>query len=220
MTPDAEQASAADAYDAVADVYAETYNDELARKPFDRDVLTAYAAELEGPGLVADIGCGPGQVTRFLASLGMGGRGLEPLGFDLSPKMVLLAQRLNPDHRFEVADVRALPLPDGSLAGAVAFYSLIHVPRGEVVAALTEIHRTLCPGSLLLISFHIGEGVTHLDTWFEMPVSLNFAFFGLEEMKEYGEEAGFTVELVQVRSAYPFEVQTERAYIQLRSSKG
>lgn len=36
--------------------------------------------------------------------------------------------------------------PDASWAAAVAFCSLIHLPRDEVAAALRELHRVLRPG--------------------------------------------------------------------------
>ncbi len=209
----------AEAYDVVADAYADQYYLELEKKPFDRDVLTAFAKDLAGPGIVADIGCGPGQVARFLTEQGLPERGIEGLGFDLSPRMVELARDRNPSIRFEVADVRALPLPDCALVGAAAFYSLIHIPRQEITAVFTELCRVLRPGGPLLISFHIGEGVTHIDTWFEKPVSLGFTFFGLAEMAGYASEAGLELETTWVRPAYPFEVQTERAYLRLHSPR-
>lgn len=212
MVADPKHSATAASYDAVAEAYAETYYGELAQKPFDREVLTRFAADVTGTGRVADIGCGPGHVGRFLSDLG-----LELLGLDISPEMVTLARKLNPACRFEVGNMLALSLPDGALEGAVAFYSLIHLKRGEVVLALTELRRVLRPGSPLLVSFHIGNEVRHLDSWFEKPVSLAFTFFGTGEMTGYAEAAGFDVERVQVRSAYPFEVQTERAYMCLRS---
>lgn len=215
MAADPKHSSTAASYDAVAEAYAETYYGELARKPFDREVLTRFAAELTRTERVADIGCGPGQVARFLSDLG-----LDLLGFDISPEMVTLARKLNPACRFEVGDMLSLPLPDGSLEGAVAFYSLIHLKRSEVVLAFTELRRALRPGSPLLVSFHIGNEVRHLESWFETSVSLDFTFFGVEEMTDYAEVAGFGVEAVQVRPAYPFEVQTERAYVRLRKVKG
>jgi hypothetical protein len=55
------------AYDAVARAYHDQLGDELAGKPLDRAVLQAFT-ELAGEGAIADVGCGPGHVTRFLAA--------------------------------------------------------------------------------------------------------------------------------------------------------
>jgi SAM-dependent methyltransferase len=211
MTPDSSRTAAS--YDAVAEAYAETFAGELERKPFDREMLEGFAASLNGR--VADVGCGPGQVAGFLSALG-----LDVLGLDISPEMVALARTLHPACAFEVGDMRALPLPDDALAGAVAFYALIHLERREVTKVLTEIRRVLRPGSPFLAAFHIGAGERRLETWFDKPVSLNFAFFGLEEMTGYAEAAGFAVEERRVRPPYAFEVQTERAYMKLRKLEG
>jgi trans-aconitate methyltransferase len=112
-------------YDRVAGAYAERYFTELERKPFDRELLDRFAADLCGRGPVCDLGCGPGHVGRYLAE-----RGVEVFGVDLSPGMVALARQLNPGLRFERGDMLALALSDASLAGLVAFYSLIHLERG------------------------------------------------------------------------------------------
>ena len=48
-----------------------------------------------GLGVIADIGCGPGQIARYLAD-----HGAQAMGIDLSPEMVRLAQRLSPDIPF------------------------------------------------------------------------------------------------------------------------
>jgi trans-aconitate methyltransferase len=53
-------------YDAVAAAYSAAFENELDTKPLDRALLTAFT-ELIGTGIVCDVGCGPGHVTRFLA---------------------------------------------------------------------------------------------------------------------------------------------------------
>src|SRR5439155_313770 len=69
-------------YDRVAAPYGEQFFDELARKPFDRELLDRFAARLSGRGLVCDVGCGPGHVGRYLAE-----RGVDVFGLDLSTDM-------------------------------------------------------------------------------------------------------------------------------------
>src|SRR5207253_2176096 len=83
-------------YDRVAEPYGEQFFDELARKPFDRELLDRFAARLSGRGLVCDVGCGPGHVGRYLTE-----RGVDVFGLDLSSEMVALARRRNPSMRFE-----------------------------------------------------------------------------------------------------------------------
>lgn len=196
-------------YDAVAPEYAEKFKDEMDDKPFDRRALDRLAREVGQLGPICDLGCGPGQLARYLHR-----NGIAALGVDLSPQMVAEARRLNPDIEFHQGDMLALPDPDDSWGGIAAFYCIIHVPRDQIVEALREMKRVLKPGGLLLISFHVGEEIKHLDEWWEKPVNLDFQFFLPDEMEGWLEEAGFEVEETLVREPNPeVEVETWRGYI-------
>ena len=138
-------------YDRAATEYAERYKDEMDDKPFDRDCLNRLAREVGSLGPICDMGCGPGQIARYLHRQGVG-----TLGVDLSPRMVAEAQRLNPEIHFHQGDMLALPDADDSFGGIAAFYCIIHIPRAQVVDALREMKRVLKPGGVLLITFHIG----------------------------------------------------------------
>ena len=195
-------------YDRVAESYAERLFHELDYKPFDRHLLAMLAENLKGKGLVCDIGCGPGQIARYLHD-----QGADAMGVDLSPEMVKQARQLNPGQRFEQADMRALPLNEGELAGITAFYSVIHIPRQDVTLVLKEFHRVLKPDGLLLLAFHIGDEVRHMDEFFDKPVSLDFTFFQIAEMRGYLNAAGFTPKIVTERAPYSEEHQSHRAYM-------
>ncbi|MCB8961560.1 MAG: hypothetical protein H6651_14675 [Ardenticatenales bacterium] len=45
-----------------------------------------------------------------------------------------------------------------SFAGIAAFYSIIHIPRPQVVQALRELRRILLPGGTLLLTFSYRTG--------------------------------------------------------------
>ena len=145
-------------YDAVAPEYAERFKDEMDDKPFDRDCLDRLASEVGDLGAICDLGCGPGQIARYLHR-----KGVKALGVDLSPKMIAEAQRLNPEIPFHQGDMLSLPDEDNSWGGIAAFYCIIHIPRGQVVDALHEMKRVLKPGGQLLITFHIGTEIKHSD---------------------------------------------------------
>ncbi len=194
-------------YDRVARAYAEQFFTELDRKPFDRELLDRFAAILKDRGRVCDVGCGPGHVGRYLAD-----RGVDVFGLDLSPGMVALARDLNPGMRFEQGDMLALHLPDGALAGIVAFYSLIHLERVAAARALAEMARVLIPGGALLLAFHGGEGEVHAEDWFGQGVSIDATLFQPAEMATYMEQAGFRIEEVVTREPYEFEYPSRRVY--------
>src|SRR5512136_3044754 len=116
-------------YDRVSAEYAARFGDEMSYKPFDRLMLDWLIAKVDGRGPICDMGCGPGQIARYLHS-----RGAPACGIDLSPEMVSQAQRLNPEIPFQQGDMLALTgVGDESLGGIAAFYTLIHIPREQMV---------------------------------------------------------------------------------------
>jgi ubiquinone/menaquinone biosynthesis C-methylase UbiE len=197
-------------YDRVAEEYAEQFRNEMDKKPFDRKMLEWLAEKTSGLGVICDMGCGPGQIARYLHS-----RAEKACGVDLSSEMVKQAQRLNPDIPFQQGNMLALTdVGDNAYGGIAAFYSIIHIPRSSVIVALQELKRVLCPKGVLLLTFHIGQEIIHRDEWWGKEVSLDFIFFETEEMKAYLKTAGFKLEEVIERDPYPdVEYPSRRAYI-------
>jgi SAM-dependent methyltransferase len=180
-------------YDAVATTYDEQFADELDHKPLERGLLEAFCA-MAPPGAIADIGCGPGHITRFLAE-----RRGDVLGVDLSPAMIAVARRRYPRQRFEVASMLGLPYADGVWAGVVAMYSIIHLNPDELVQAFAQFARTLRPDGILLMSFHVdGPGfapgdVNHVRTFLGHTVDMDGYFVDPAEVTTDLVANGFRV---------------------------
>jgi SAM-dependent methyltransferase len=182
-------------YDAIAEDYASLFRDVLADIPLDRAVLTGFAELVGEGGRVADLGCGPGGVTAYLAS-----RGLSVFGLDLSAAMLRIARREHPGLRFEQGSMRELDLPDGSLAGVVSWYSTIHTPQEELPALFAEFRRVLAPGGHLLLGFQVGDEPRRHERPFGHPVSLDFQRRRPEHVAGLLEAAGFELRLRSVRA--------------------
>lgn len=198
-----------DSYDALAAEYVANIAGELADKPLDRHLLNRFAEAVRGRGLVADIGCGPGHVARYLHE-----QGVQVVGIDLSPAMIGWATRLNPELSFQVGDMRRLDLADQSLAGIVAFYSIIHLQGADLDVALREFRRLLAPGGVLLIAFHIGDHTLHLDELWGQAVSLDFRFLMPSEVAMALNAAGFVVTESVEREPYAGgEYPSRRCYL-------
>jgi 2-polyprenyl-3-methyl-5-hydroxy-6-metoxy-1,4-benzoquinol methylase len=81
-----------DDYDPVAEVYAAAFLNELADKPLDREYLDKFRELVGTEGLVCDLGCGPGQIARYLKAMD-----INVIGVDKSKGMIEVAKRFNPD---------------------------------------------------------------------------------------------------------------------------
>lgn len=202
-------ASLRDSYDRVAPEYAAHIYDELRHKPLDRELLDRLAARVSSLGPICDLGCGPGQVARYLHD-----RGASVFGLDLSDGMLAQARRLNPGIEFRQGDMLALSDQDDTWGGAAAFYSLIHIPRDRLSQALAEVWRVLRPGGVLLAAIHCGQESVHRDEWWGHAVAVDFMFFEPAELERVARAAGFTVDEVVVREPYPeVEYPSRRAYL-------
>jgi SAM-dependent methyltransferase len=196
-------------YDQVAEEYVARIFHELEHKPLDRELLDRLAADTHARGPICDMGCGPGHVARYLHQ-----HGTQVLGVDLSPRMVELARQMTPGVEFRLGNMLALDVDDAAWGGIAAFYSIVHIPRDSVIDALRELRRALKPGGLLLLAFHLGQEIRHLDEWWGKQVSVDFLFFERAEMESYLQAAGFAIEESIERAPYEgVEVATRRAYI-------
>lgn len=137
------------AYDAVADKYSAAFESELDGKALDRALLIAFA-ELVGVGVICDVGCGPGHVTRFLAE-----RHCDVVGLDVSSAMVAIARQQAPKLSFQVGTMLSLPVADASWAGVVSLYSIIHLIPAQRVTACREFARVVRPKGWLILAFHV-----------------------------------------------------------------
>jgi SAM-dependent methyltransferase len=96
------------------------------------------------PGRVLEVGCGWGELAEWVARE----TGATLVAVDLSPRMVELARERGIDA--SVADVQALPFPDGTFDVVVAAWMLYHVP--DLDRGVREIARVLRPGGTFVAS--------------------------------------------------------------------
>jgi ubiquinone/menaquinone biosynthesis C-methylase UbiE len=197
-----------DSYNSCASNYYDKLKCELDYKEIDRKLLFSFATTVI-PGKIADIGCGPGHVTIFLNRCGAE----AVMGVDISDSMVEVAKSKFPELEFIVGDMLCLPIDSETLAGIVAFYSIVHLSPETINVAFKEFYRVLKPGGSVMVSFHRGSHTKHFDSMFDCPVDLTFQFFETQQAKESLEAQGFVVTSVVERDPVPEEAQTQRTYI-------
>jgi len=198
-----------ESYDSAAHADAEHIAGELAHKPLDRHLLNRFIEAIRNRGLIADIGCGPGHVTKYLRD-----RGAQAFGIDISAGMIDCAAGLYPGLDFRVGDMRRLDLTSASLAGVVLFYAIVHSTSDQLAGIMSEARRVLTTGGLAVVTFHIGDDVVHRDDLFGAPVNLDFHFHRVATVVDALRSAHFDVIEQSEREPYAgVEYQSRRGYL-------
>jgi ubiquinone/menaquinone biosynthesis C-methylase UbiE len=223
-----------DSYNIVALKYAEKFLKELDHKPFDQAYLKHFYEVNQFHGKFLDLGCGPGQTTKFLYDCGC--RNLT--GIDLSSGMIEIAQKEFPQIEFLVGDILSLPYDDCGIGSIIAFYSIVNFTLEQVEKAFQEIYRVLKANGQFFFSFHIPpqaqeqqqppalsthesnqSNEIHLEEFLEEKVDMLFYFFEMNTIIKLLQSLHFTIIDVIIRYPYPQEHPTQRAYIIAQKSQ-
>ncbi|MEU4624891.1 class I SAM-dependent methyltransferase [Actinoplanes sp. NPDC023801] len=138
-----------DAYASVAGLYIDMFGTSDKVPAGD---LAMIVRHLRSPGgTVLDVGCGPGHLTAHLRSLGV-----DAIGIDLVPAFIAHAKAAHPDGDYRLGSMTGLGVPDGSAAGILSYYSLIHLPPPDLDDVLSEFRRVTAPGATLVAGFFDG----------------------------------------------------------------
>jgi ubiquinone/menaquinone biosynthesis C-methylase UbiE len=200
--------SIATAYNKIASEYANRFHEELDGKPLDRALLRCFAQLVINNSVpIVDLGCGTGEVVKYLDALGLNARGL-----DISREMISQALHSFPNLRFDVASMCALPFDDGSVGGAISMYSIVHFPDHDLADVFKEISRILAPKSYLFVVFQTGARNLHIKEAFGKPLNLTFYRHEIATVRTLLESAGFTVWMEAVREPDDHE-RARQAYL-------
>ncbi|OZC78898.1 SAM-dependent methyltransferase [Rhodococcus sp. 06-462-5] len=197
------------AYDTVAESYADLVRDELDGRHLEHGLLATFADRVSS-GSVLEVGCGTGRITEHLHRLG-----LEIAGMDLSPNMIEVARREHPHLRFGVGSMEVLDAGDSSLAGIVAWYSIIHTPPQQLSAIFAELHRVLVPEGLLLLAFQAGNERVRLEQAYGHSVSYDAYRLDPDVVVAILVEADFEVDVRVHRAPMGYE-STSQAFLLAR----
>ncbi|MFO7190618.1 MULTISPECIES: class I SAM-dependent methyltransferase [Thermocrispum] len=148
----------------------------------DRRLVRSWARGLP-KGLVLDVGCGPGHWTHWLRL-----QGVKVAGIDPAQEFIAHARQHYPDADFRLGRAEHLDHADGSLAGILAWYSLIHLPPPCIPDVLAEFARALKPNGGLLLGFFTGDKVEPFDH----QVTTAY-YWPVDELEQLVRDAGFDV---------------------------
>ena len=144
------------AYATVAELYIELFGTSQQVHADDLAFIKRHLSIKPGP--VLDLGCGPGHLTGYLRSLGV-----DATGIDVVPEFIAHAKAAHPDGRFQLRSMNDLDAANHSVAGILAWYSLIHLRPRELDAVLAEFRQAMAPTGTLVVGFFDGDDVAAFD---------------------------------------------------------
>lgn len=114
------------------------------------------------------------------------------------------------------ADLRRLPVRAESVGCVFAFYALVHLSDGDLARSMTEFHRVLKPGGIVLVAFIRGETDQPVHEWLGVPVRLVDRYLRPDVVVAAAERADLRVEANVLRTPYRGEISGDRSLIVLR----
>ncbi|MBR7962020.1 methyltransferase domain-containing protein [Burkholderia vietnamiensis] len=143
-----------DAYEAHAAQYAQDWLDQAAP-----DDMYALLEQHFSPGPTADVGCGAGRDTAWLAS-----QGFDVRGYDASAALLAEARLRHPSLTFELAALPALAgVPSGAFRNVLCETVVMHLEPADAAAAAARLAALLMPGGTLYLSWRVGGNGTLRD---------------------------------------------------------
>ncbi|MBB6243291.1 class I SAM-dependent methyltransferase [Rhodanobacter sp. MP1X3] len=134
------------------------YADDWLAQPEPTDLyglLTQYFTT----GKTADIGCGAGRDTAWLAS-----HGYDAAGFDASDGLLDEARRRHPHLAFGHAILPALDgVERGVFQNVLCETVIMHLPPEQISEAVSQLFGLLIPGGVLALSWRITEDDSRRD---------------------------------------------------------
>lgn len=178
----------AQGYDAAAKEYAEWVASNV-RDPARTKYQERLCGLLPEGAAVLELGCGGGgPTTERLAQR------FALIGIDISPTQIALARERVPAATFVQADMTRSTFAPSMFDGVAAFYSLIHLPYGELPAMLARVSTWLRGGGVFVASLSgRDDSGEHFEPDWLGGAPMYWSGYSLSETARFFEEAGLTI---------------------------
>lgn len=132
------------------DKYADKYQEQYMDIDLYKNSLNQFCAALTSPNAsVLEIGCGPGNITKYLLSKRPD---FNILGIDLAPRMIALAQKNNPNALFRVMNGCDILKLNTTYHAIMCGFFLPYLSKQEAINFISDAATVLKKEGLLYLS--------------------------------------------------------------------
>lgn len=168
--------------------YEGVYRSRQSLNDFEAGFFEELRSSLHAQSSVLDLGSGPGvPYDLYLAQ-----QGFAVTGIELSRKHLERAKQNVPEAEYILGDFLKHAFAPEQYDGAIALYSLFHVPRDRHQELLTKIHTLIKPRGYLLITVGT-EDVPYKERESFCGAEMAWSFFDADTNMQMIVESGFTI---------------------------
>lgn len=176
-------------YDYCAGVYEERFMDITSYK----DEVDKFCRHLLSfRSRILDLGCGPGNYSKYLSDNGF--RNIT--GVDLSDEMIRRAKKNVPEANFLTADVRALKMEPSSFHGVLSSFCIPYLSYHDTEKLIGDIATLLKPSGTFYLSCMEGTHAGFEQTSFSGEMAVYIYYYTEEFLVGAMEDKGLQVESV------------------------
>ena len=164
-----------------------------------RHAFEVFAGILVDHQHILDVGCGPGNVAKYLVDLNPT---LRITGVDFAPEMIALAKEKVPSAIFETQDMRTIKFPGDHFDAIVASFCLPFLFNDEASVFIEKLSAMLKPGGNLYLSTMEGNSWGYEKTSFGGDTTFFFNYFPYSFLCDEFEKQQLSIR-TEWRQEYP-----------------
>lgn len=193
---------------------AKLYQDKFMDMNLYDDTYDAFCNKIPAGAGVLEIGCGPGNITRYLHAQRPD---LKIEAIDIAPDMITLAKENVPAATFRVMDTRDIRQLDKLFKGIICGFCLPYLSETDRVTFIADCKQLLATDGVLYISFVEGESSQSGYQTGSSGDRIYFYYHNLTQLTAELKQNGFeTVQLFHI--PYPKTDGTEDVHTVLIST--
>ena len=166
-----------------------------------KDTFDSFLEHVPAKGNILELGCGPGNVVKYLKSKR---KDLYILGIDLAPEMIKEAKKQNPDSNFEVMDIRNADQIKQKFSAVIAAFCLPYISYNDVAALFRNFYHLTANNGLLYLSCMEGtrERSGYEKTSFTGDSEIYINYYERNEIELWLKEHNFDIKAFYTKD-YP-----------------